>query len=69
MNGGSKIDDDVLHKLFDPFYRVDKARSRKDGRSGLGLTIVQKALEAMEIDYSLENTNEGVLFWMELPEA
>ena len=68
LNAGVKIDNAVLPKLFDPFYRVDKARSRKDGRSGLGLTIVQKALEAMEIDYSLENAKDGVMFWMDLPE-
>jgi two-component system sensor histidine kinase VanS len=68
LNAGAKIDNAVLPKLFDPFYRVDKARSRKDGRSGLGLTIVQKALEAMEIAYSLENVKDGVLFWMDLPE-
>jgi two-component system sensor histidine kinase VanS len=68
LNVGAKIDDTVLPKLFDPFYRVDKARSRKDGRSGLGLTIVQKALETMNIDYSLENSPDGVLFWMDLPE-
>jgi len=68
LNAGTKIDNAVLHKLFDPFYRVDKARSRKDGRSGLGLTIVQKTLEAMNIEYSLENIKDGVLFWMDLPE-
>ena len=68
LNTGAKIDDTVLSKLFDPFYRVDKARSRKDGRSGLGLTIVQKALEAMKIDYSLGNSPDGVLFWIDLPE-
>jgi len=66
LNTGAEIDDAALPKLFDPFYRVDKARSRKDGRSGLGLTIVQKALEAMEIDFSLENAKDGVMFWMDL---
>ena len=69
LNTGVKIDDTILPKLFDPFYRVDKARNRKDGRSGLGLTIVQKALEAMNIEYSLENSPDGVLFWMDLPEV
>lgn len=69
LNTGARIDDAVLPKLFDPFYRVDKARSRKDGRSGLGLTIVQKTLESMKIDFALENTLDGVLFWMDLPKA
>ena len=68
LNTGAKIEDAVLPKLFDPFYRVDKARNRKDGRSGLGLTIVQKTLDAMGIDFSLENNPAGVLFWIDLPE-
>jgi len=69
LNTGARIDSEVLPKLFDPFYRVDKARSRKDGRSGLGLTIVRKTLESMKIDFALENTPDGVLFWMNLPKA
>ena len=69
LNTGAKIDEAVLPKLFDPFYRADKARSRKSGRSGLGLTIVGKTLESMDVDFALENTPGGVLFWMELPKA
>lgn len=69
LNTGAQIDEAILPKLFDPFYRTDKARSRKDGRSGLGLTLVQKTLEAMKIDFALANTPEGVLFWMDLPEV
>jgi two-component system sensor histidine kinase VanS len=68
LNTGARIVNDVLPKLFDPFYRMDKARSRKNGHSGLGLTIVKKTLEAMGAEFSLENTGEGVLFWMDLPE-
>ena len=67
LNTGVHIDDAALAKLFDPFYRIDQARSRTSGRSGLGLTIVQKALEAMSIEYALENTPDGVLFRMDLP--
>jgi two-component system sensor histidine kinase VanS len=67
LNTGARIDDEALPKLFDPFYRADKARSRKSGRSGLGLTIARKTLEAMEADFALENTVEGVMFWVELP--
>jgi two-component system sensor histidine kinase VanS len=69
LNTNTHIDEDMLPKLFDPFYRADKARNRKDKRSGLGLTIVQKSLKAMNIDFSLANTAEGVLFWMDLPKG
>ena len=69
LNTGASIDDAILPRLFDPFYREDKARSRKSGRSGLGLTIVGKTLEAMRINFALENAPEGVLFWMKLPKG
>ena len=68
LNTGAYIDKDILPRLFDPFYRADKVRSRKESRSGLGLTIVQKTLEAMDVDFALENMDEGVLFWLDLPE-
>jgi two-component system sensor histidine kinase VanS len=66
LNTNTHIADEVLDKLFDPFYREDKARSRGQGHSGLGLTIVKKALDLMELDFSLVNTKLGVLFWMDL---
>ncbi|MGO4106353.1 HAMP domain-containing sensor histidine kinase [Paenibacillus sp. YAF4_2] len=69
LNIGVRIDNTVLPKLFDPFYRVDKARSRNNERSGLGLAIVRKTLESMNVDFALENTPEGVLFWMHLPKT
>jgi two-component system sensor histidine kinase VanS len=68
LNTGAHIEKEVLPKLFDPFYRIDKARTRKDGRSGLGLTIVRKTLEAMGVDFELTQTKEGILFWLDLPE-
>lgn len=67
LNMGAHIHSEVLPKLFEPFYRTDAARSPGSGRSGLGLTIVRKALEYMKIEYALENTDEGVLFRMDLP--
>lgn len=67
LNTNAYIADEILPRLFEPFYREDKARSRSQGRSGLGLTIVKRALDLMKIDFSLENTEDGVLFWMDLP--
>jgi len=68
-NTGAYIEKENLSKLFDPFYRVDKARNRKDGRSGLGLTIVRKTLEAMDVDFELVQEKDGILFWLDLPSA
>lgn len=67
LNTGGRIDEEAMSKLFEPFFRLDKARSRGSGHSGLGLTIVKRTLDRMEIPFSLENTEEGVLFRMRLP--
>jgi len=66
-NTGNQIDDETIPRLFDPFFRIDQARSRSDGHSGLGLTIVKRILDHLEIPFALENTDTGVLFWMCLP--
>lgn len=66
LNKGVKIEDTILSKLFEPFYHVDKARSREKGRNGLGLTIVKKTLDLLKIPYAFKNTEDGVLFRMDL---
>lgn len=66
LNEDAGIDKEALSKIFEPFYRQDKARSSGQGRSGLGLNIVKKTLDGMKIPFSLENSEGGVLFWMDL---
>lgn len=42
---GHGIPDDELQQIFEPFYRVNKSRSRKTGGAGLGLSIVKAIIE------------------------
>ncbi|QDX95890.1 sensor histidine kinase [Brevibacillus laterosporus] len=62
LNTGAYIQEEHIKQIFEPFYRVEKSRNRNTGGSGLGLYIVKTVCEALSIDYSMRNTNEGVLF-------
>lgn len=42
---GRGMDEEHLSKVTEPFYRVDKSRSRKEGGIGLGLALVKQILE------------------------
>ena len=67
LNTGARISGSIMSKIFDPFFRPDTARTRHGTQSGLGLTIVKKSLDRMKLQFALENTEEGVLFWVDLP--
>lgn len=43
---GRGIPQDALSRIFEPFYMVDKSRSKKSGGSGLGLALVKKIADA-----------------------
>ncbi|MBR6307384.1 MAG: HAMP domain-containing protein [Lachnospiraceae bacterium] len=66
FNTGDKIPDESLPHLFEKFYKVDKARTREYGGSGVGLSIVKAIMEAHHKDFGVYNADEGVCFWFKL---
>lgn len=68
-NGNAHIPTEALSRLYEPFYRTDEARTAGSGRSGLGLTIVQKALQLQGFPFAIENADGGVLFWVDIAAA
>lgn len=67
-DNGVGVDDEHLDHLFDLFYRVDFGRSRKNGGSGLGLSLVNRIFKAMDGDITVRNAGSGGLeFIFRLP--
>lgn len=56
-NEGEPIPDDEIDKIFDRFYRVDKARNRSENRYGLGLSIVQALAQRYDGGVSVKCEN------------
>lgn len=67
---GPGIPEQDLPRLFERFYRVDKARSRELGGTGLGLSIVKHVVKAMGGTVRVESTyGEGAVFSFTVPAA
>ena len=66
FNTGEPVPEEALPHLWEKFYKVDKARTREYGGSGVGLSIVKAIMESMNRQYGVENRSDGVLFWFEL---
>lgn len=59
-NTGVAIPQEDFPRLFTPFYRGDKSRSRATGGSGLGLYTVKNILALHDMHCSIHNTEKGV---------
>ena len=66
FNSGRPIPDEDIPKLWDKFYKVDKAHTREYGGNGIGLSIVKAIMESFHQRYGVKNFENGVAFWFEL---
>ena len=69
FNTGEPIPQESVDHLWEKFYKVDKARTREYGGSGVGLSIVKAIMESMNQEYGVVNYDNGVEFWFELDMA
>lgn len=65
FNTGEAIPEESLSRLWEKFYKVDKARTREYGGSGIGLSIVKAVMETLGNGYGVRNIENGVEFWCE----
>jgi heavy metal sensor kinase len=68
-DSGPGIPEELRSRIFDRFYRVDKARSRENGGTGLGLAISKWAVEVNGGLLTLEPTGAGSCFRITLPQT
>ena len=66
FNTGTPIPESSINQIWDKFYKVDKARTRDYGGSGVGLSIVKAIMNRMNQNYGVINYDNGVEFWFEL---
>lgn len=66
FNTGTPIPQEDIPRIWDKFYKVDKAHTREYGGNGIGLSIVKAIMESFHQEYGVNNYDNGVEFWFTL---
>lgn len=66
FNTGKPIPVEDIDQIWVKFYKVDKARTREYGGSGIGLSIVKAIMDSLHQKCGVINHDDGVEFWFEL---
>lgn len=66
FNTGAPIPEEDVPRIWEKFYKVDKAHTRGYGGNGIGLSIVKAIMESFHQKYGVKNYDNGVEFWFEL---
>lgn len=66
FNTGEKIKEEDLTRIWNRFYKVDEARNREDGGTGIGLSIVKAIMNNYKNEYGVQNKENGVEFYFEI---
>ncbi len=65
-NTGKHIPEEDIERIWDKFYKVDKARTREYGGNGIGLSIVKAIMDSYGNSFGVSNVEGGVEFWFDL---
>jgi two-component system phosphate regulon sensor histidine kinase PhoR len=69
QDDGPGIPPEALERVFERFYRVDKARSREQGGTGLGLSIVKHIIQTHGGRvWATSDAGHGAAFYFTLPQ-
>ena len=61
---GCGIPEEEQKKILEPFYMIDKSRSRKNGGAGLGLALVRRVVDIVGGEIAVKSTlGKGTIFW------
>ena len=52
---GAGMEKEEVDKISEPFYRIDKSRSRKEGGAGLGLSLVREILLKHNMEFKIDS--------------
>lgn len=67
FNTGTPIPEEDVPHIWESFYKIDKARTRAYGGTGIGLSVVAAIMQAHRMPYGVCNRADGVEFFIELP--
>lgn len=67
-DNGRGIPQEEIDRITEPFYMVDRSRSRKEGGAGLGMSLCQRILQLHRGSWKMKSTlGEGTEIWIRLP--
>ena len=69
FNAGEGLPEEELPKIWEKFYRTDRARTREAGGTGIGLSLVRAIADTLHGDCGAENVPGGIAFWFDIPDA
>ena len=67
FNTGETLSEENLERIWKRFYKVDSSRNRADGGTGIGLSLVKAIMNNYKSNYGVENKNNGIEFYFEIP--